>query len=191
VGLRIIAGDLGGRRLTVPKGQKVRPTSERVREAIFSILGDRVHGARVLDLFAGSGAMGFEALSRGAARAVMIEAAPDSVRAIRQNARALGVIDRVEIVPGDARLGPGPEYGPFDLIFADPPYGLGAVAEVLEAVGRRKGLVPDGIMIVEHAREVKSPEATAHLNKSDQRHYGRTAISLYVPNWTEKEDSSP
>jgi 16S rRNA (guanine966-N2)-methyltransferase len=191
VGLRVIAGEFRGRRLIAPQGRGVRPTSERVREAVFSILGARVNGARVLDLFAGTGALGFEALSRGARETVMVESAPESIRAIKENARALGVTDRVEIVPGDAREIPGPDDRSFDLIFADPPYGESALVAVLDAVGRRGRLAPDGIMIVEHEREVEPPQATAHLNRCDQRLYGRTAISLYVRSRTEKEDSSP
>lgn len=191
MGLRIIAGEFRGRRLIAPPGRAVRPTSERVREAVFSILGARVDRARVLDLFAGTGALGFEALSRGASSVVMVESAPESIQAIRKNAQALGVADRLEIIEGDARLGPGPDNRSFDLIFADPPYGESALFAVLDLAGRGGRLAADGIMIVEHAREVEPPEATAHLNRCDQRLYGRTAVSLYVPSRTEKEDSSP
>ncbi len=186
---RIIAGRFKGRRLQVPRGRAVRPTTERVREAVFDILGPRVAGAAVLDLFAGTGAMALEALSRGAARAVLVEADPESIRAANQNVEALAVADRVRIVRRDARQGPGPGDDQFDLVFADPPYGEAAAVAAVEAVGRSGRLDPDGMMIVEHGIEVDLPEVTSHLERVDRRRYGRTGVSFYVRRQTEKEDS--
>ncbi len=97
--MRIVAGSFGGRRLNVPKGLEIRPTSDRVREAIFNIIGQAVVGARVLDLFAGTGALGLEALSRGALRAVFIDKSPDAVRLIQSNIKRCGVQDRVTVIP--------------------------------------------------------------------------------------------
>ncbi|MBU1742880.1 MAG: 16S rRNA (guanine(966)-N(2))-methyltransferase RsmD [Proteobacteria bacterium] len=187
--LRIIAGRFKGRRLRVPRGQAVRPTTERVREAVFDILGPRVAGAVVLDLFAGTGAMALEALSRGAARAVLIEANPESIRAANHNVEALEVADRVRIISRDARQGPGPGDDRFDLIFVDPPYGEATAAAALEGVGRSRRLHPDGIMIVEHAARLDLPDVTSHLERIDQRRYGRTCVSFYVCRQTEKKDS--
>jgi len=186
---RIIAGRFKGRRLKVPRGPAVRPTTERVREAVFDILGPRVAGARVLDLFAGTGAMALEALSRGAARAVLIEADPESIRAANDNVESLEVADQVRIVRRDARQGPGPGDDRFDLIFVDPPYGETAAVEALEAVGRSGRLDPDGIMIVEHATQLDLPDVTKHLERADRRRYGRTCVSFYVRRQTEREDS--
>ncbi len=119
--LRITGGELGGRRIHAPKGAKLRPTTERVREAIFSILGD-VSGARVLDLFSGTGALAFEALSRGASEATLVDTHP---RAARENADRLGLLDRAKVVRSDAiRFLRRAERGSFDLVLCDPPYRL-------------------------------------------------------------------
>src|SRR5690606_16054845 len=130
--VRIIAGAWGGRRIAAPAGRDTRPTTDRVREAWMSTLAPAIPGARVLDLFAGSGALGLEALPRGAAHATLVESAASALRVLRANVDALGAGDRARIVRGDAlrfveRLGPH-EY---DLVFADPPYGTG-LARTLE-----------------------------------------------------------
>src|SRR5881394_1213907 len=128
--MRIIAGEWGGRRLAAPPGRDTRPTSDRVREALFSILGP-LDGARVLDLFAGSGALGLEALSRGAAQATLVERAPAALRALRENV--------AEVVAADARayLRAAREQGAqYDLVFLDPPYNAAA------ALGRELELQP-------------------------------------------------
>jgi 16S rRNA (guanine966-N2)-methyltransferase len=117
--LRIIAGELKGRRIRVPAGD-VRPTPDRAREALFAILGDSVHGSRVLDAFSGSGALGFEALSRGARSVLFVESDPHVLATLRENARALAVEGRCSSVRGAAlETLDGPGCGPFDLILAD------------------------------------------------------------------------
>ena len=120
--MRVIAGRLGGRKLVAPRGLSTRPTSDRVREALFSALG-AVTGARVLDLFAGTGALGVEAISRGAARAVFVESARPALAALRENLGALGLAESARVVPqlAERALGAVIAEGPFDLIFADPP----------------------------------------------------------------------
>jgi 16S rRNA (guanine966-N2)-methyltransferase len=134
---RIVAGTLGGRRLTVPTDPRVRPTADRVREAWLAIVGPALPGARVLDLFAGSGALGFEALSRGAEHATFVEILPASLAAIRENARALGLLDRVQIIRRDALAYLDRVHGrAFDVAFADPPYGQGAAARLVERFRR-------------------------------------------------------
>jgi 16S rRNA (guanine966-N2)-methyltransferase len=118
--VRVVAGAFKGRRLQSPKGHRTRPTADRVREALFSMLGD-VHGARVLDLYAGSGALGIEALSRGAASALFIDRDPRAVAAVRRNLEAVGAA--AEVRRQDAlRFLAGASGGPFDLVFLDPPY---------------------------------------------------------------------
>jgi 16S rRNA (guanine966-N2)-methyltransferase len=119
--LRITGGELGGRRIHAPKGQKLRPTTERVREAVFSILGD-VSGARVLDIFCGTGALAIEALSRGAAQATLVDTHP---RAARENVQELGLIDRTTVIRSDAiRFLRRAEEASYDLVLCDPPYRL-------------------------------------------------------------------
>ena len=121
--LRVVAGTLGGRRLYTPVGARTRPTADRVREALFSILGP-VDGLRVLDLFAGSGALGIEALSRGAASATFVDSSSQAVAAVRRNLEALGV--EGEVGRRDALRWLAGAEGPYDLVFADPPYDLAA-----------------------------------------------------------------
>src|SRR5215213_6124095 len=121
--MRVIAGRWGGRRLQAPPGEATRPTSDRVREALFSVLGERVTGARVLDLFAGSGALGIEALSRGAAEATFVDAAPAALKALRANLEALGA--DAEIRRQDALrflAGASAAARQYDLVLLDPPY---------------------------------------------------------------------
>ena len=172
-GLRIIAGRFKGRRLERPDDARVRPTADRVREAWMSILGDAVHDARVLDLYAGSGALGLEALSRGAASAEFVELAARSLAALKRNVVTLGVEPQATVRRGDAlrfalRLAPHS----FDIVLADPPYNQTAAAELV----RRFREVPFGrILAVEHP-------ATADPAGDDLRRYGDTAITFcYAP----------
>ena len=136
--LRIIGGEHRGRRLHFPDGQGLRPTADRVRETLFNWLRGGVEAARVLDLFAGSGALGLEALSRGAAGVVFVERARPAVRQLRENLRLLGLQERAEVVQADARRFLSRPGGPFDLVFLDPPFAeqlLGGVARQLESRG--------------------------------------------------------
>ena len=138
--MRVIAGHYGGRRLQAPPGEATRPTSYRVREALFSLLGERVEGARVLDLFAGTGALGIEALSRGAAEVTFVDSAPAAIRAVRANLEALDAI--ADVRRADARRflgGASAAAREYDLVFLDPPYRLagrlgGELTAVLPAV---------------------------------------------------------
>jgi 16S rRNA (guanine966-N2)-methyltransferase len=118
--VRVVAGELGGRRLVAPRGSRVRPTADRVREALFSILGD-VSGASVLDLYSGTGALAIEALSRGAERAVLVDT---DIAAARRNVAALGLEGRCELVRADVPRHLRRDEGEYDLVFCDPPYGL-------------------------------------------------------------------
>lgn len=155
--MRIVGGDLRGRRLTAPAGRSTRPTTDRAREALFNKLqhafAGRLKGARVLDLFAGSGALGLEALSHGAGSCLFIEMAADARGAIRANVEALGLQGRVKLFRRDAtRLGGIGTMAPFDLVFADPPYskGLGEAALASALAG---GWLADGALcMAEEAR---------------------------------------
>jgi 16S rRNA (guanine966-N2)-methyltransferase len=154
---RIIAGAHGGRRLAAPAGSQTRPTADRVREAYFSALGTMtdLDGARFVDLYAGSGAVGLEALSRGAAYALLVEADGKAARAIRDNIVALRVGDAARLVTGKVAqvLAGPPDGGPFDVVFADPPYAVSddEVAEVLQALVAHGWLAPGAVVTVERA----------------------------------------
>jgi 16S rRNA (guanine966-N2)-methyltransferase len=167
--VRIVAGQFGGRRLVLPKNERVRPTADRVREAWMSILGAAILDARVLDLFAGSGALGLEALSRGAAHVTFVELHPASLEALERNIAALGVADQVTVYRGDAmRYAERAEERAFDIVLADPPYSID-FAERLVALFRRH---PFGrILSVEHRSDLS-------LNGDDTRRYGDTAITF-------------
>ncbi|WP_136519477.1 16S rRNA (guanine(966)-N(2))-methyltransferase RsmD [Cellulomonas telluris] len=175
---RIVAGTAGGRTLVVP-AKGTRPTSERVREALFSRLEhlDAVDGARVLDLYAGSGALGLEAASRGAAHVVLVDSARVAVDACRRNVRALGLADRVDVVADTvdryvARL----DQPLFDLVLLDPPYDLGdaALASALEGVAR--GTAPGAVVVVERSARAAAPRWPAPLVALDDRRYGETQV---------------
>jgi 16S rRNA (guanine966-N2)-methyltransferase len=149
--VRIIAGTWRGRTIEAPPGQSTRPTGDRVRETLFSMLASRLGSfeeLRVADLFAGSGALGFEALSRGAASATFVENDPKAAAVIRRNAEKLGA--PVQILGGSALA--LPRAAPFDLIFADPPYGEGAGSSIVAAVEKAGWLAPGGWMSVETSR---------------------------------------
>ena len=151
--MRIIAGEWRGRKLDAPAGLATRPTTDRVRETLFSMLVSRVgsfDGLRIADLFAGSGALGFEALSRGAASATFVDQDPAALDAIRANAARLGVTDRVRVTPGSALALPKAE--PFDLIFSDPPYAPGSGSGSVSAIASAGWLTPGGWLSVETAR---------------------------------------
>jgi len=167
--MRIVGGLYGGRRLVVPKDARVRPTGDRVREAWMSILGGELEGARVLDLFAGSGALGLEMLSRGAAHADFVELSPASLTALRQNIEALGAAAETTVHRGDAlRFVERVPAGAFDIAVADPPYTMDA-AERLVALFRRHPFA--SILSVEHP-------ADRALPGDETRRYGDTALTF-------------
>ena len=175
--MRVVGGELGGRSLVAPRGRATRPTPERVREAVFSILGD-VGGERVLDLFAGSGALGLEAVSRGASELTLVDSAVAAITAIRRNLSALGVqaevrAQTVEVFLREARR----RRRQYDLVFLDPPYRQAA------SLGR---WLPDALAPVlgPHARVVvesdrREPLDLAPLIRRDERRYGDTLIRMY------------
>ena len=178
--MRIVGGRLRGRALAAPKSQAIRPTADRLREALFNILvhayGDPVTGARVLDLFAGTGALGLEALSRGAAFALFIDDAAEARALLRENVAALGLGGVTRIFRRDAcKLGPAHPIEPFSLAFLDPPYGRG-LAEAALASARAGGwLTPDAMIVVEEAASAAfaAPEGFDEL---ERRRYDDTAL---------------
>lgn len=178
--LRLVAGAWGGRALVYPKGTETRPTAESVREAVFSSLALDLPGARFADLFAGTGAVGLEALSRGTGLAVFLENNPRCVEAIRANAANLGSGERAVVVPGAVETqwpAVAEQYGPFDFVFADPPYAYEGWEKLLRMLVReRVGLAEGGLVIVEHARRRPLPAGFAAWK---EKGFGETAVAYF------------
>ena len=172
--MRIIAGSRKGHSIAAPKGLDTRPTSDRTREAVFNIVAPWVEDADVLDLFAGSGAMGLEALSRGAARAVFVEADPAACRTIERNLDKLGL--RGEVRCADVLTGIATERRRFDLVFCDPPYADRDHQTLARYLPRL--LADDGLLVFETAAKVE-PELP--LMKRTSRRYGAARITLFEP----------
>jgi 16S rRNA (guanine966-N2)-methyltransferase len=178
--VRVIAGRFGGRHLKVPPGQDTRPTTDRVREALFSVLGLAVRGARVADLFAGTGALGLEALSRGAVSVDFFESRSQALAVLRGNVATLGVADEVSVVSSPLPRGIKPGR-PWDLVFADPPWGKRLAAAPLERAIALERLAPGALAVVEERRG-EQPDAAywrgIGLVLEDERVYGDTSLQL-------------
>ena len=191
--MRITGGGLRSRALKAPKGTATRPTSDRVREALFNIVADECEGAHVLDLYAGTGAIGLEALSRGAVRAVFVERGKDALAALAHNVRALGVDARARIVaaPVDrAARALQLEGARFDLVFADPPYADVKSGAAVGAVGEHVALLaPGATLVFEHAQR-DGPPALPGLDLVRSRNYGDTALSFYVASAADGADGA-
>lgn len=176
---RIIAGSAGGRRIEVPSGEATRPTTDRVREALFSALEARgaVCGARVLDLFAGSGALGLEAASRGAAEVVLVDSSREAIEAARRNVSVLGVPRVAVVLSSVDHYLTGRSPVPADLVLADPPYWLSEtqLAEVLQALAGG-WLTEDAVVVVERSSRSPEPRWPAGLVRTAVRRYGETTL---------------
>jgi 16S rRNA (guanine966-N2)-methyltransferase len=180
--MRIVGGRLKGRMLLTPSSRAIRPTSERLRESIFDILEHRfpgqVEGARVVDLFAGTGALAIEALSRGARFALFVDNGAEARALLRANVEALALGGVTRIWRADAtKLGSGPAGGPFALAFVDPPYGQGLAGPALASLVEGGWLEPNALCVVEEAAKVEivAPDGLALI---DERVYGDTKISI-------------
>ncbi len=173
--MRIIAGKHRGRVLAQFSGKEIRPTPDRVKESLFQILTPRLAGARVLDLFAGSGALGLEALSRGAREVHFNDAARESLALAKKNAAALGEAGTFSAL--DFRIFLRRAEGKYDLIFCDPPYREAFLAEIASAVAERDLLAEGGLLLYESEREEETPAGWA---LSDLRRYGRTAVYFFT-----------
>ena len=186
--MRIISGKAGGRKLVTPPGRSrdIRPTADRAREALFNILGERVVGARVLDLYAGTGALGLEALSRGASQLILVDHFRPALDIISRN---IGLCaspdDNVALVRHDLRKGlppallRGEKSHPFDLIFLDPPYDQGLSLLTLQHLDNSNLLAPETLIVAEDRSSESLPDALMHLELTDTRRYGDTGFWLY------------
>lgn len=183
MGVRIVGGRLARRRLEVPAGDRVRPTPDRVRESLFSALGDRLAGRSVLDLFAGSGCLGIESLSRGAARGTFVERDPRVAAVLRRNIAAVALESEAEVILGDAlrTLGALARRGAcFDLVWLDPPYGTGLLEEALAVLGAGELLAEGALVLAEHPTKTPPP-LPAGLVEREKRAYGDTTVTVFEP----------
>ncbi|MDR3422155.1 MAG: 16S rRNA (guanine(966)-N(2))-methyltransferase RsmD [Xanthobacteraceae bacterium] len=183
--MRVIGGRLRGRALAAPKSKAIRPTADRLRESLFNILvhgfADPITGARVLDLFAGTGALGIEALSRGAVFALFVDETADARALLRENVSALGLGGVSRIFRRDAtQLGPAHPLPPFSLAFLDPPYAQGLAAAALTSARDGAWFTPDAIIVVEEAAAAKftAPEGFSEI---DRRRYDDTELTFLRP----------
>lgn len=178
--MRVIAGSARGVPLFSPKDDAIRPTLDRVRESLFNILAARVPGATFLDLFAGTGANGIEALSRGAAKGVFVDKGREALELIRKNVEKSRVAKESQIfkldLPGDLKL----IHESFDLIFADPPHSYGEFDALGEAITTWSLLKPGGMLILEHASSAQIADEWGALNRVRHKKYGQTTLSFYA-----------
>jgi 16S rRNA (guanine966-N2)-methyltransferase len=177
---RITGGSLGSRKLRSPKGTHVRPTPGRVKESLFSILMNRLEGARVLDLFAGTGAIGFEAASRGASRVVSVEGQRDVAHAIEEAVKNLGIGGIVTVFPAPAERALYRLEGPFDIVYLDPPYADPVPLQLLALMLERRLLAPDALVVYEHAAKRMLPEIPGYRSVREEV-YGDVALAFLAP----------
>ena len=180
--LRVIAGIARGHKLKTPGGMSTRPTTDRVKESLFGILTPWIVDAEVLDLFAGTGSLGIEALSRGAEKAVFVDKSRVCCDIVRENLGHTKLADSAEVIPGEAQAvlnrlaGSGRS---FDIVFLDPPYHRDILPGILEALDRLSLVKQEGIVVTEHDAGDPLPEETGSLARTDTRKYGDTVLSFY------------
>ena len=177
--MRVITGSARGRRLNELKGYETRPTTDKVKEGIFSAIQFEVEGARVLDLFAGTGQLGIEALSRGASRAVFVDRRSDAVKLIRENLALTGLADGAQVVCGDSMGYLASLRERFDLVFLDPPYAEDLLERAIAHVMQFDILAPHGIMIAESPVEKALPEPAAPYTAAREYRYGKIKVTMY------------
>lgn len=178
--MRIIAGQLKGRKIEVPADKLIRPTSGKVKEALFSMTGPTLEGAVVIDLFSGTGSLGLEAVSRGAAKVYFGEKSKAGIQLTSKNISNCKVEDRCKLIRGDWEHVLDQIHEPADLIFLDPPYKAGLIESCLERIWQRKLLAEDGIIAAEHDVRQKLPETIGGFSIWKVRKYGDTLITLYA-----------
>lgn len=176
--MRVITGSARGMTLRTLEGDNVRPTTDRVKEAIFSILQFDLEGKRVLDLFAGSGQLGIEALSRGAAKATFVDSERSSIAVVKENLQKTRLADKADIVQTDAFAFLRMTAAEFDIVLLDPPYSTGLLQRALEAVS--DNVAPGGIVICESPFGEEMPEESGELKKYREYKYGKIAVTTYT-----------
>ena len=177
--MRVITGTARGRRLLEPEGMDTRPTTDRVKEGIFSSIQFEIEGRRVLDLFGGTGQMGIEALSRGAAHCTFLDLRKEAVGVIRENLKRTGFAEDAAVVQGDYLAFLTRCKEKFDLIFLDPPYGTGMLEKAMEIITEIDIVSENGIIVCESPAESVLPEGTAPYEKGREYRYGKIKITLY------------
>ena len=179
--MRIIAGKFKGRRLHAPAGRSIRPTADRIREAVFNILGGICRGRLVFDLFAGTGALGLEALSRGAEQVIFIDNRRAAINLIRRNIAACGCGASALVFFADVKKNLSclkTVDRPADIVFMDPPYDSGLIRPALHHLHRGELIAPDARLIIEHSMDEAVPDAGEAYRMDDQRRYGKTLVSF-------------
>jgi 16S rRNA (guanine966-N2)-methyltransferase len=177
---KITGGNLGSRKLKSPKGMNVRPTPGRVKESLFSILQTRIEGSRFLDLFSGTGAIGFEAASRGAQRVVCVEGHRETAQAIVEASEQFGVADQLEVVAAPVDRALYRLEGPFDIVYADPPYGDEIPMQMFRLLLERNLLAEDAFVIFEHGARTILPEIPGYRSVREEV-YGDVALAFFTP----------
>ena len=177
--MRVITGSARGRRLKELEGMETRPTTDRVKEGLFSALQFDIEGRRVLDLFAGTGQLGIECLSRGAASAVFVDRRADAVKLIRENLRLTELEDRARVVAGDSMEYLKSIQEPFDIIFLDPPYAAGLLEPAIAHIAKFDILAPHGIIAAEHPADRVLPALAPPYRVHRTYRYGKIALTLY------------
>ncbi len=177
--MRIIAGELKGRRLKAPLDYSVRPTSDKVKEAVFSMIAPYIYGSVAVDMFAGTGSLGLEAISRGALRAYFIDRDRSSIALVRENVRACKVEERAIILAYDYTAALSRIGEKADIVFLDPPYGAGIMESCIGYI-RKAGVMSDGgIIVAEHSARDLLPEELAGFIKVKEKKYGKTGVTVY------------
>lgn len=175
--MRIITGSKRGKKLVTLEGEQVRPTTDRVKESLFNILQFQLEGRRFLDLFAGSGQIGLEALSRGAAQCVFVDASKESIRVVEKNVQSTGMGDRAKVVSSDFAVYLSGCREHFDIAFLDPPYRSGLLERALPLVAQKMN--PGGVILCEHPKDEVLPETAGEFVQFRSYRYGKIMLTSY------------
>lgn len=184
--MRIITGDLKGRRLYSPTDNKIRPTSDKVKESIFNMIAEYTEDAIVIDLFCGTGNMGLEAISRGARRVYFIDKARESILLTKKNIAHCKSEDKAILIGADYERGLTAIKEKVDLIFLDPPYKAGYLEDCIKRIDKASLLAPRGILVCEHSSEERLPDSIESMVKLKEKRYGKSIVDLY---WHNQEDN--
>lgn len=187
--MRVITGSARGRRLKELEGMETRPTTDRVKEGLFSALQFDIEGRRVLDLFAGTGQLGIECLSRGAASAVFVDKRPDAVKLIRENLKLCELTDNARVTAGDSMEFLKSTRETYDLIFLDPPYQAGLLEAAIAHIARHDLLSPHGKMAAEHPADAVLPALSAPYRMGRTYRYGKIAVTIYHRDGNEEAEA--